>query len=215
MNTANKKLVVFDLDGTLNKTELYAVPAHKKAMEHFGVFDKTDEMIISTFGASGMDSVESLIGTCDLKTKQDYLAKTSQYESELIQTNAGEYEGSSALLDRLKAAGYQTAICSNSSIRYITMVLDALNLSEKIDYIQPLLPDMTKNDTLKILLEKVKPEKAVMVGDRIFDKLAARYNDIPFIGCLYGFEQSEIADADQPVTCTSDIYIAVEELIGK
>lgn len=215
MNAANNKLVIFDLDGTLNRTELYAVPAHKKAMADYGVFDKTDEMIIKTFGAAALDSVELFIGKCDLETKREYLNKTSQYEAELIQTNAGEYVGSSALLDRLKAAGYQTAICSNSSVRYITMVLKALGLFEKIDFIQPLLPDMTKSDTLKILLEKVKPEKAVMVGDRIFDKLAARHNDIPFIGCLYGFEQSEVADADHPVTCTSDIYVAVQELIGQ
>lgn len=31
------KLVIFDLDGTLNRTDLYSVAAQQKALEEFGV----------------------------------------------------------------------------------------------------------------------------------------------------------------------------------
>ena len=31
-----KPLIVFDLDGTLNRTDLYSVPSHLEAMKHFG-----------------------------------------------------------------------------------------------------------------------------------------------------------------------------------
>ncbi|WMJ23533.1 HAD family hydrolase [Paludicola sp. MB14-C6] len=214
MNNLNGKLVVFDLDGTLNKTHLYSVPAHKKALAEFGIFDKTDEFIISTYGSRAQDSVGLLMEGCDSKTATTYLKKVSQYESEFITDLGQEFDGVSTMLDKLKESGYQTAVCSNASERYIRMVLNALKLIDKIDYIQPLLPDITKNDTLEMLLKRVNPTKAVMVGDRYYDKDAARYNHIPFIGCLYGFKSSDVEDADIAVKSPIDIYEAVETLIG-
>ncbi|MFZ2539296.1 MAG: HAD hydrolase-like protein [Oscillospiraceae bacterium] len=209
-----KKLVVFDLDGTLNKTELYAVPAHRKALAELNISDKSDELIISTFGARGIDCVHLLINTTDEKEAYDYFKKVSQYENEFITQFAGEFEGTSAMLDTLRKDGYHIAVCSNASERYIRMVLSALNIIDKIDYIQPLLLDMIKDDTLKFLLEREMPDKAVMVGDRVFDKNAARANAIPFIGCMYGFENSEVADADIAVKEPSEINDAVKKLIG-
>ncbi len=209
-----KKLVVFDLDGTLNKTELYAVPAHKKALAELNILDKSDELIISTFGARSMDSAHLLINSKDEKEAYLYLKKVSQYETDFITQFAGEFEGTSAMLDALREDGYHIAVCSNASERYIKMVLNALNIIDKIDYIQPLLPDLIKDDTLRLLLEREMPDKAVMVGDRIFDKNAARANNIPFIGCMYGFENSEVADADIAVKTPSEVNEAVKKLIG-
>ena len=209
-----KKLVVFDLDGTLNKTELYAVPAHKKALAELGIFDKTDELIISTFGARSIDSAHLLINTHDQIQAMDYLKKVSLYETEFITSFAGEFEGTSAMLDKLRNDGYIIAVCSNASERYIKMVLTALNIINKIDCIQPLLPDLIKDDTLRLLLKRENPDKAVMIGDRIFDKNVARANDIPFIGCMYGFDDSEVCDADVAVKTPSEINLAVKFLIG-
>lgn len=214
MTIKREKLVVFDLDGTLNQTELYAVPAHKKALADYGIFDKTDEQIVSTFGARIQDCIHELIGECDTQRIDDFIKTYTKYESECIKESAGEYKGISQMLDKLKQNGYSTAVCSNASERYIRMVLEALNIIDKIDYIQPLLPDLTKNDTLKLLLDRVSPEKAVMVGDRIFDKEAANANDLPFIGCMYGFKSSEVQDATIPVASATEIYDAVEKLIG-
>lgn len=214
MTIKNKKLVVFDLDGTLNKTELYAVPAHKKALADFGIYDKTDEQIVANFGARMQDCIHLLLGECDENTVSEFLKKYSQYEMECIKECAGEFDGVTDLLNRLKEDGYTLAVCSNASERYIKMVLNALKLIDKIDFIQPLLPDMKKSDTLRLLLEKVNPNKAVMVGDRIYDKEAAFANNIPFIGCMYGFNADEVADADIAVSIPSKIYEAVIKLIG-
>lgn len=210
----NNKLVVFDLDGTLNKTELYAVPAHKKALAELNIFDKTDELIISTFGARGEDEVHLLINDTDYEKGQTYMHRVGEYEREFIKDYAGSFEGVSQMLKKLKADGYQTAVCSNASERYITMVLERLDIISDIDFIQPLIKDMIKDDTLRLLLSRVKPEKAVMVGDRVYDKLAARANNLPFIGCLYGFRADEVCDGDAAVETAGEINAAVEKLIG-
>lgn len=214
MRINNKKLVVFDLDGTLNKTELYAVPAHQKAMADFNVPIVGAREIIETFGARAIDSAKKLIGKCTTQQAEEYNHLVGKYETIFIKEKSGAFEGIPEMLQELKELGYQTAVCSNASERYIRMVLDALDLSQYIDFIQPLLPDMSKEQTLAILLDEVKPSHACMVGDRIFDKLAARKNAIAFIGCLYGFDESEIADADITVLSGYDILAAVQMLIG-
>ena len=209
------KLVVFDLDGTLNRTELYAVPAHKKALAERGIFDKTAEDIIATFGARYLDCGLALIGTNDLNEMEKYFSQEAAYEQEFIQQYAGVYDGADKMLDRLHELGFRTAVCSNASERYIRMVLGRLGLLDKIDEIQPLLPGLIKDQTLGLLLERAQPEAAVMVGDRYYDKQAAKANGLPFIGCLHGFSPAEVADGDRTVDHLSQVPEAVIELIGR
>lgn len=207
-----KKLIVFDLDGTLNQTKLYAVKATQKALAEYGITDKSEEEIISYFGARPEDYAKHYFS--DPQTQQAFLKSCAQYESQLIQTLGKPFDGISELLNKLKSEQYLLAICSNSSHRYITMVLDTLHLLEQIDYIQPLLPNLIKDDTLRLLLQQVCPDKAVMIGDRIYDKQAANHNQIPFIGCGYGYNRTEILDADFVAEVPLDIYDGTKQLIG-
>ncbi len=209
-----KKLVVFDLDGTLNQTALYAVPAHRKAMEEFGITGVTDEMVMKNFGARPVDYVKFYLPHADEQTQKAYLEIAGRYENELIQKYHGEFEGTSQMLRKLKEDGYETAVCSNSSVRYITMVLNILNLAEYIDHIQPLIPGKIKDDTLQNLLWEQQPDKAVMVGDRIYDWNAAKANQIPFIGCGYGYNPSELEGCDFLAETALCVYDGVKKLIG-
>lgn len=208
------KLVVFDLDGTLNKTETFAVAAHTDTLLEYGVTDITPQQIIATFGDRAQDYVKILMKDKTEEERKEYLLKEAQREDIYIKTLGKTFDNIIPMLQALKNQGYKTAICSNAPYKYIDMVASALKIADLIDYYRELLPNVTKNDTLKMLLDKVKPEKAVMVGDRKHDKYAARHNNIPFIGCLYGYNPEEIIDAD--ITVIDPIFIvdAVDKLIG-
>lgn len=208
-----KKLAVFDLDGTLNRTDLYSVPAHLKALAERGIHNITPEQIISTFGERASDYVQKLVGNVTDEEARSYLDAVAKYELEFIYNKGKPYDGVLDSLKKLKENGYYTAICSNSSRRYITMVLDALGLMPYIDFIQDLQPNMTKVQTLALLLDKEKPDKAVMVGDRVFDVEAGHKNHLKAIGCLYGFNPDELKDADVKIESAGDIYTAVVQLI--
>ena len=73
---------------------------------------------------------------------------------------------------------------------------------------------MIKTQTLALLLNRIKPTKAVMVGDRVFDKEAAFENKIPFIGCGYGYNTQEMQGSDIIVSHANQLYDAVVKLIG-
>lgn len=211
-----KRLVVFDLDGTLNRTELYTIPANRKTLEAFGITSKqiSDEQILSQVGASFYDAIHYFLGE-DVSPEdvEKYKTLNTEYENEFMQTNSAFYDGVDVALQTLKEQGFELAVCSNASERYIKLVLNTLGLNEYIDHIQPLLPNMTKVDTLGLLLERVSPDKAVMVGDRYFDKDASRGNNLPFIGCKYGFCSAEVADADIAVDSPTEFVDAVNKLI--
>ena len=53
---------------------------------------------------------------------------------------------------------------------------------------------------------------AVMVGDRHFDRTAARENGVPFVGCLYGLFPAEVTGADAEVKSAGELPEAIERL---
>ena len=210
-----KPLIVFDLDGTLNRTDLYSVPSHLEAMKHFGAPERvmSREFVMSTFGMRADDYVKLLLPGCDEKSGCEYLRMVADLESKKMKKSGKCFDGVPEMLDKLHQMECQTAVCSNASTRYITEVIAAIGIAEKIDYIQHLVKGMNKNGTLKLLLDRVNPPKAIMVGDRIFDIQAAKANNIPSIGCLYGFNREEALQADYTVEKPIEIADIVEKIL--
>lgn len=193
------KLAVFDLDGTLNKTELHSVPAQTQVLAEFGAPPATPEKIKSTFGATYKEYTQRLLPGFSDEVRWQYLKRVVEVENEFLLKYGQTYEGVVQMLDELHKKNIKTAVCSNASLRYIECVLNALKIADKIDYIQPLMENCTKKETLKVLLGQVEPLQAVMVGDTGFDMEAAQANNIPFIGCLYGYRPQEIKSCEYTV----------------
>ncbi len=205
--TIHQPLAVFDLDGTLNRTDLFSVPAHLQALKEFDAPKEvqTREFILSTYGMRWEDCRDTMLPGRDPEAQRQYIRRVSQLEDAAMKTLGRHYDGVPQMLDDLHRAGIQTAVCSNASMRYITAVLKALGLMERIDHIQHLVDGLDKCATLKLLLQRLTPSQAVMVGDRIFDIEAARANHIPSVGCLYGFNPSEAKKADYTVQSVPEI----------
>ena len=205
--------IVFDLDGTLNRTDLVSVAAHQQAEREFGVPVRDAVFIISTFGGRAADTFPLLAPGLEKDGFHAYSARVGEIERERLTQYARFYEGTDRMLSALRQKGWHTAVCSNSSERYISAVLDALHLRASIDALRPLEPGLTKVNTLRLLLAKVRAEQAVMVGDRVYDQEAAQANHVPFIGCLYGFCPDEMRRADCAVNTPLEIVDAAERLI--
>ena len=70
-----------------------------------------------------------------------------------------------------------------------------------------------KRLVLKELLEEAGPVRAVMVGDRFYDREAAVYCGIPFIGCLYGYSPQEVEAEPLLVRSGGELYDAVMRVL--
>lgn len=111
---------------------------------------------------------------------------------------------------RFARSGYKIALCSNGTADYANGILGALGILDAIDYIQPALAGVNKSTLLARIMEHYATDRVVMVGDRHFDRTAARDNSVPFIGCGYGVYPAEIADAEFVVACADELPAAVE-----
>ncbi len=183
----SSKLVIFDVDGTLNQTERYAIDAYRKALTEIGKTNYTDAELRARIGAPFEEDILYFLGDQKETLGNQFLDSITKYWIEGIKRKATTYPGVTEMLETLKQKGYQLAICSNAYPQELETILDTLKIGDQFCYIQGLTEEGTKKDSLRVLLKTCKPKWAVMVGDRNYDCEAAEANNIGFIGCLYGY----------------------------
>ena len=206
-------LVIFDIDGTLNMTETYGVAAYHKALKQMGADRFTDEQLRDRIGATFTEDVKFFFGEHAAERLDEFSALIGQLWFAEVDTKARLFPGTAEMLRSLKENGHRLAICSNATEEEIAVILKALHVEQEFDYVQGLTLKDTKADSLRVLLHRIQPEQAVMVGDRFYDMQAANGNHIPFIGCLYGYGAEHELDAAQYwVTEPCQIPIIVERL---
>lgn len=207
-----QKYVIFDIDGTLNQTELYAVEAYQKALLKRGL-EASREKIIACIGLSPVEIAKRLLGNTSEAEFHLWKEEIEELELNLMEKYARPFDGIEETLQALKTEGYELAVCSNAFPQHIENVLKVLKIWNYFKTFGSLEMGQNKTEVLKKLLKKLKPLKSCMVGDRKFDFQAARANDIPFIGCAYGYAPDEIQAADIVVKKPSEILEAVTSLI--
>lgn len=206
-------LVIFDIDGTLNMTETYGIAAYHKALEQMGADHFTDEQLRDRIGATFTEDVKYFFGERAEELIDEFSALIEQLWFAEVEEKAQLFPGVLQMLHSLKENGHQLAICSNATEEEIAVILKALHVEQEFDYVQGLTPKDSKADSLRVLLQRVQPEQAVMVGDRFYDMQAANENHIPFIGCLYGYgAEHELDAARYCVTEPCEIPIVVKQI---
>ncbi len=213
----SKRFIVFDLDGTLNRTDTYAVPAIADALADMGRTDVTREEIIDTFGAKDEDTNVRFFGD-EADTKGPvFWEKVMTYIHGKYNDCYETFDGAAPLLKWLKKEGYMTAVCSNNAnLAHIIERLQKLGIYEWIDIVKPVAVGKTKDEALCELLAEQTPDFALMVGDRYFDGHAARTNHIPFAACLYGYgKKEEFEGADIYLERLQDLVLYLWKLHKK
>lgn len=201
-----RKLAVFDLDGTLNQIETFALPAIRDALKLFDRHHITDQQILASFGARDEDTNKIFFDDGNDSVYEAFWKKVDEFSADRYKDCYQAYEGTAEMLQELKVQGYDTAVCSNARLPYIMMVLEKIGIAAQIDYIQPLLDGMDKRLTLALLLKRCSPETVYMAGDRYFDCEAAAANGVPFIACSYGFgDETELRGAAYRAASVSEI----------
>ena len=207
-----EKYVFFDIDGTLNRTDLYAVEAYQKALLKRGIHTNR-EKIISCFGLKPNTIAEIFLGKPGEEELISWKRDIEEYEFYFMEKNARPFDGITEMLSALKCAGFGLAICSNAFPKHINHVLSVLGLAQYFREIGSLDMGTNKGEIIKKIMVRTSSRKACMVGDRKFDLQAAEANHIPIIGCAYGYAPDEIKNASIVVNSPGEIVKAVNELL--
>ena len=184
-----RPLLIFDLDGTLHKTDVLVVPAMLRAMVDMRLPKLTPADITAHFGAPAEDFIHLVLPGQPHGVIQEFRHRLRCYERAAIASTATLYQGIRDMLNLLAQDNFAMVVCSNGSKQYVDMVLDACG-------IRPFFAaahgrDGHKNKTAAIadlLAEKRRPA-AVVVGDSLYDLEAARENNLPCVGVSYGYDK--------------------------
>ncbi|MBU8933285.1 MAG: HAD hydrolase-like protein [candidate division Zixibacteria bacterium] len=200
------KLVIFDLDGTLFKTEITLLEAIRRGADEFSLSPPNQETLLSFIGSPTEDLCDQVAGALAPDDRKRFRDRLRFHERQLIPQIGELFEGVDELLGRLTAEGFEMAICSHASREYIEIVLSACGIDGIFTDIVGRANGQNKQEMVNDILGRLTPQTAVMVGDKDFDITAARVNGLPAIGVSYGYGPGELQQADFVAHLPLDLF---------
>ena len=217
-------LVIFDLDGTLAETAGDLMAALNTVLEGEGLAPLPVDQARSLLGAGGRALIQrgfAVSGrTLDKPHLETLFARfLRDYESH-ISARSHLFPGVLAALDRLDAAGYAAAICTNKMERTSFMLLDALGVTARFlaicgqDTFAFHKPDAR---VLPAVAARAggRAERAVMVGDSVTDIAAAKNAGMPVVAVDFGYTDKPVAELgpDRVISHYDALFDAVAALL--
>lgn len=188
--------IAFDIDGTLFDCEEIIVEAFQKGINRFRMEESRDieiptkETIMTVIGIPNQQIYRALFPNLNRDELQKINNFCSLILTEMIVNGGGRiYDSVYSTLESLYKKGNTLFIASNGRLEYIEAILNSKGImkffSKPIIHIDNEIKD--KIDIIRCY-KKMIPEDnlLIMIGDRESDRIAARENNIPFIGCIYG-----------------------------
>lgn len=193
----NIKLVIFDLDGTIYKSESTYVPAIQNALNDFGLPSLVPEEILPFLRYNAQEYSEKILGSDDADRIEEFRKKVRQYELRDIPVIGALFPGVVEILDELRSLGCEMAICTNAENNYLDAVVDKTGIRQ---YFRALLGNDSgrpKADLVRELLAATghSSKQCVVVGDSDSDQNAALHNGVAFIEAAWGYGNDTIENA--------------------
>ena len=128
------------------------------------------------------------------------------------------YDGIAALLASLQAARFGLFLATSKRTAFAVRILDHLRMSHHFDGIYGSEPDGSRDGKPELIAdilrrEAIRPDDAVMVGDRRYDIAGAHANGLRGIGVLWGYgDRQELteAGADLLVASPADLLAGLQ-----
>ncbi len=193
--------LVFDLDGTLFRSDTVTVPAVRHAFLAEGLTPPPPDAIRWFFGKPHEQFQEWLGSLVPPRCAARIVREVDRLELELVAARGELYPG---VLDMLRAARRRfacLAICSNGEEGYVMRVVESTGLVPFFDRVRFRVRDTDDKTSMLAELLLLCPSRPVfMIGDRAEDIEAARRNGIVAIAASYGYGTvGELAAADATV----------------
>ena len=186
----NKKLVIFDLDGTILDTSAGIKSAVKYAIAEFGL-DIPSEDILNTFiGPPIQWSLQAFYGLTDERVTLISQVFRDRYKTVDL-FKATPYDGLIDVLEYLRRKGIKTAVATYKREDYTKLLLEHFGITKYLDIIcgSDFEGKLRKKDIILNVIKEagVDLKDTVMLGDTILDAEGAEIIGIDFIAATYGF----------------------------
>ncbi len=220
-----KKLIIFDLDGTL----IDSVPDLAAAVNHMLTelgYRAYDEHLIRLWVGNGAQTLvkRALSGsvTIDETIDETHFMQALNifltHYSKNLALHTKAYENVVTTLQQLQKRGYRLAIVTNKPVEFVSPILEALSLQQYFEYFigGDSLPERKPHPMpLLHVCEKLGTtvDEAVMIGDSKNDLLAANAAHMQSIGVTYGYNYDEEISVYDPDIIVDDFAELLKYLV--
>jgi len=206
--------VFFDLDGTLCDPKIGIVRSIRHALDRLGVDCPADDELTWCIGPPLLDSFSRIVGTAlaprALELYRERFAEVGWKENYV-------YSGIVDGLRQLAESGRPLYVATSKPLVFADRIIRHFELSQVFSRVFGSELDGTRSHKAELLgfaiAETGFGEQAVMVGDREYDVLGAKANNIASIGVTYGYgsyQELENAGADVVVDSPEALWSALE-----
>lgn len=206
------KYLLFDLDGTITKSEEGIFNCIKYALDWAGIPYPEYSVFRSFIGPSLYDSFVREFGMDDARAKEMVAKYRERYNVEGL-FEAEVYDGVADTLSALKDKGCILSVATSKPTEPTLRILEKFDVKKYFDVVVGSNPDGTGSDKKYIIsqvigeLKKnhgltedmIESGQVVMIGDRRYDIEGGKSCGLQTVGVLYGYgsrEEFEAAGAD-------------------
>ena len=198
------RLAVFDCDGTLVDSQANIVRAMEDSFARLGQAPPDPHSVRRIVGLSLREAMMALLPEADDRLHgllaEDYKHAFQRMRADQRLDPEPMYDGVPALLDALQAEGWLLAVATGKSDRGLRMVLEHHGIFGRFVSLQTAdrHPSKPHPAMLRAALDEagVAAERAVIIGDTVFDMAMGVAARVPAIGVEWGYhEASELIDA--------------------
>lgn len=189
--------IIFDIDGTLwDSTDSVAASWNRAIRENTSLDLTLDAGILSGLFGKTMTEIGRALFPDDPEEEQARILDICfRYENDYLRDHPGVvYDGVADTIRKLYEK-YPLFIVSNCQLGYIEVTMKGVGIESFIkDHLCFGETQVSKGETLLMLMERNNLKSPVYVGDTQGDADACRFAGIPFIFAEYGF--GDVPDAE-------------------
>lgn len=193
-----KKILLFDLDGTLVNTGEGITKCVRYALEKFGIEETEQRKLERFIGPPLADSFQREYGFSEEEAWKAVAFYRERYHDTGI-WECGLYPGVKEILEILHKKGYRLGVASSKPQKFCEILMKHFGVTQYFEVIGGAVSDGkagSKAAVLEDVLERLgvgdrEEEKGevVLIGDTRYDAQGAKEVGIDCIGITYGFEQ--------------------------
>lgn len=208
--------ILFDLDGTLTRSEKGITRSALYACEKMGFAGYTEEEFKVFIGPPLFESFQKVVGMSEAQA-YEAIERYRERFSVLGWAENEVYTGIPALLRSLKKNGAKIAICTAKPQAFAEKIARKFGFEPYLDAL--IGPDMSNTHASKTWIVRRAIEQLggtpVMIGDRNYDVDGGKENGIDTIGVCYGYGSREELEAAGATHVVDTVEELTDVLLGE
>lgn len=215
-----KKVILFDMDGTLNESGEGITKSVQYALVKMGKPEESLENLRVFIGPPMLQQLMEYSNMNEIEAKKAIEIYRERYSTIGLFENS-IYNGVVDMLSKLKKEGYILAVASSKPEIFVKQILEHYEMYTYFDEIVGATLDQSrtsKADVIKEAMTRMElfncKSEVLMVGDKKHDVLGAKTIGIDCVAVTYGYGTKEELEKEKPMHIVNSVKELEEYILS-